>query len=165
MTCAWIDTSSADTGSSPMMSFGLSASARAMPIRCRWPPENWCGKLSICCARRPTRPNSSATFCRRSSLLPTPCTFSGSPTMLPADMRGSSDENGSWKMICISRRNGRSSDFDSFETSLPSSRISPLVGSTRRSSVRPTVDLPQPDSPTRPSVSPSLSENETPSTA
>jgi hypothetical protein len=25
-------------------SFGSSASARAMPIRCRWPPENSCGK-------------------------------------------------------------------------------------------------------------------------
>ncbi len=40
MTWAWIDTSSADTGSSATMSLGLTANARAMPIRCRWPPEN-----------------------------------------------------------------------------------------------------------------------------
>ena len=41
--CAWIETSSAETGSSAMISFGLSASARATPMRCRWPPENSCG--------------------------------------------------------------------------------------------------------------------------
>ena len=35
-----MDTSSADTGSSHTMKSGLSASARAIPIRCRWPPEN-----------------------------------------------------------------------------------------------------------------------------
>ena len=40
---AWIDTSSADTGSSSTSSSGSSASARAMPMRCRCPPENSCG--------------------------------------------------------------------------------------------------------------------------
>ena len=35
-----MDTSSASAGSSAMTSFGFSASARAIPIRCRWPPEN-----------------------------------------------------------------------------------------------------------------------------
>ena len=39
-TCAWIETSSAETGSSATISFGLSASERAMPMRWRWPPEN-----------------------------------------------------------------------------------------------------------------------------
>ncbi len=42
-TWAWIDTSSAETGSSATTSFGFSASARAMPMRWRWPPENSCG--------------------------------------------------------------------------------------------------------------------------
>ena len=42
-TCAWIDTSSADTGSSATISFGFSAIARATPMRWRWPPENSCG--------------------------------------------------------------------------------------------------------------------------
>ena len=41
----------------------------------------------------------------------------------------------------------------------------PLVGSIRRRTVRATVDLPQPDSPTRPSVSPSPIVKLTPSTA
>ena len=43
MTCACTDTSSADTGSSQMSSFGLTASARAMPARWRCPPENSAG--------------------------------------------------------------------------------------------------------------------------
>ncbi len=41
--CAWIETSSAETGSSQTISCGWSASARATPIRWRWPPENSCG--------------------------------------------------------------------------------------------------------------------------
>ena len=32
MTCAWIETSSAETGSSATMNFGSTASARAIPI-------------------------------------------------------------------------------------------------------------------------------------
>ena len=43
MICAWIETSRAETGSSATISFGFSAIARAIPIRCRWPPENSCG--------------------------------------------------------------------------------------------------------------------------
>ena len=43
MICAWIDTSSADTGSSATMKSGLSESARARPMRWRCPPENSCG--------------------------------------------------------------------------------------------------------------------------
>ena len=42
-TCDWIETSSAETGSSATTSFGRSTSARARPMRCRWPPLNWCG--------------------------------------------------------------------------------------------------------------------------
>jgi hypothetical protein len=49
--------------------------------------------------------------------------------------------------------------------SSPSSLMLPAVGSMRRSAVRPTVDLPQPDSPTRPRVSPRRMEKLTPSTA
>jgi len=37
---AWIDTSSADTGSSHTIRLGPSDSARAMQMRWRWPPEN-----------------------------------------------------------------------------------------------------------------------------
>ena len=37
------DTSSALTGSAATRTVGSGARARAMLIRCRWPPENWCG--------------------------------------------------------------------------------------------------------------------------
>ena len=40
------ETSSAETGSSATMTRGFSASARAMAMRCRWPPENSCGNRS-----------------------------------------------------------------------------------------------------------------------
>ena len=40
-----------------------------------------------------------------------PFTSSGSPMMSMIVMRGLSEENGSWKIICIWRRSGRSSVF------------------------------------------------------
>src|SRR6266542_3471964 len=43
MICAAMDTSRADTGSSHTMKDGLTARARAIPMRWRWPPENSCG--------------------------------------------------------------------------------------------------------------------------
>src|SRR5262249_10384503 len=49
--------------------------------------------------------------------------------------------------------------------SLPERWMVPAVGSISRSTVRPTVDLPQPDSPTSPSVSPASIVKLTPSTA
>ena len=42
-TCAWTDLSSAETASSRITRRGSSASARAMLMRCRWPPESSCG--------------------------------------------------------------------------------------------------------------------------
>ena len=49
--------------------------------------------------------------------------------------------------------------------SAPPKRIVPAVGSSSRSTARPTVVLPQPDSPTSPSVSPGMTWSETSSTA
>ena len=49
--------------------------------------------------------------------------------------------------------------------SAPLTRIVPPVGSSRRETQLPTVVLPLPDSPTRPSTSPGAIENDTPSTA
>ena len=42
-TVACTETSSAETGSSAIRISGSSASARAIEMRCRWPPENWRG--------------------------------------------------------------------------------------------------------------------------
>ena len=49
--------------------------------------------------------------------------------------------------------------------SRPRNRISPEVGSSRRTMQRPSVDFPQPDSPTSPSVSPAARSRETSATA
>jgi len=75
-------------------------------------------------------------------------------------MRGLSEVNGSWKIICMSRRSARSSDGRNppiSTTEPPASRmkISPSVGSMARRIQRAVVVFPQPLSPTRPSVSPS----------
>jgi hypothetical protein len=40
---------------------GLVASARAIEMRWRWPPENWCGNFSTSAAARPTDCSSSPT--------------------------------------------------------------------------------------------------------
>ena len=83
----------------------------------------------------------------------------------PIGVLGSRLAYGSWKMICIRRRYAfRSAPFI-VVMSRPSKRIEPDVGSIRRSRSRPTVVLPQPDSPTRPSVSPRWMSKLTPSTA
>src|SRR3569623_776617 len=63
------------------------------------------------------------------------------------------------------RRMERSSRRLSVMTSRPSNSSSPAVGSSRRRIVRPVVELPQPDSPTRPSVSPGAMSKLMPSTA
>ena len=79
----------------------------------------------------------------------------GSPTIWPTLLRGFSDEYGSWKMICISRRSGRSARWrearDVLAVEADRARTS---ASSSRTISRAVVDLPQPDSPTMPSVSP-----------
>ena len=64
--------------------------------------------------------------------------------MRPTEWRGFSDAYGSWKIICIRFRSGRSSLSPRCVMSVPSKTIVPPVGSYRRRSARPTVDLPQP---------------------
>ena len=63
-TPAWIDTSSAETGSSSTSTSGLSESARAMPMRWRCPPENSCGNRFTCSGLSPTFAISSRTWSR-----------------------------------------------------------------------------------------------------
>jgi hypothetical protein len=79
--------------------------------------------------------------------------------------RGLSEAYGSWNTICTRRRQGLSAFSESGAMSVPSNTMRPAAGFTRRSSVRDSVDFPQPDSPTRPTVSPARMSNDTPSTA
>ena len=90
---------------------------------------------------------------------------SASPMIAPTVMRGLSEANGSWKMICMSRQSARNAAASSAVTLRPSNQTSPAVGSISRRMQRPVVDLPEPDSPTRPSVSPGAMSKLTPSTA
>ena len=89
----------------------------------------------------------------------------GSPTMSPTVIRGFSEVYGSCSTIWISRRSFRSSAPRIAKMSRPSNVAPPPVGSSSRISTWASVDLPQPDSPTTPSVSPGIRSNETPSTA
>ena len=136
-----------------------------MPSRWRWPPENSCANLRIASGRRPTRSNSAATRSSRSLPRAMPKFSSGSPTIVPADRRGFIDEYGSWKIVWMRLRCGHIAPGFSAVMSSPPSTMRPAVGSISLRMVLPTVDLPQPDSPTRPSVSPLAMVKLTPSTA
>ena len=90
---------------------------------------------------------------------------SGSAMIRATVMRGSSEANGSWKTICMSRRRRLSVVASSARMFSPSNVTRPAVGSMSLRRRRARVDLPHPDSPTMPSVSPFLSVRLTPSTA
>ncbi|CAK7261763.1 protein of unknown function (plasmid) [Shinella sp. WSC3-e] len=64
------------------------------------------------------------------------------------------DELGSWKIICTALRVGRSCRRDNCAISRFSRHIWPWSGRTSRTMHCPMVDFPDPDSPTRPKVSP-----------
>ena len=85
---------------------------------------------SGCSARgcRPTRSSNSCTRRFSSAPLASPCSSIGSPTIWPTRLRGFSDANGSWKIICIWRRSGRSSRRDRPTSSSPRNRTDPDVG-------------------------------------
>ena len=80
-------------------------------------------------------------------------------------IRGLREANGSWKMICMSRRSAFMAFLSKLVTSWSSKKTFPSVGSCSRRMVLPKVDFPQPDSPTTPKVSPLLMEKLTSSTA
>ena len=149
-----------------------------MPIRWRCPPENSWGYLRMCSGFRPTAARTSRTRFTRSCERAIRCTASGSPTMDATVIRGLSDEYGSWKMICMSRRRAFISRRDALTTLTASAftapscairrlrnTICPAVGSTRRRIARPAVVFPHPLSPTSPSVSRSWMRRSIPSTA
>ncbi len=62
-------------------------------------------------------------------------------------------------------RSGLISDCDAWAISWPSNLTEPAVGAWMRATTRASVDFPQPDSPTSPTVSPFATSRSTPSTA
>ena len=80
----------------------------------------------------------------------------GSAMMSSTRMRGFSEEYGSWKIIWIWRRKGLSCFSPlSAVRSVPPKCTDPADGVYSPEISRATVDLPEPDSPTRPKTSPS----------
>ena len=79
--------------------------------------------------------------------------------------RGSKAASGSWNTICIWRRRARNRLSGMPSISSPSRCTFPSVASVNLRSTRPTVDLPDPDSPTMAKVSPGCTAKLIPSTA
>ncbi|CFT96197.1 Uncharacterised protein [Bordetella pertussis] len=75
--------------------------------------------------------------------------------------RGLSERYGSWKTICRCLRNGLSCLGPSRAISASPTRMAPSLGSISRITQRATVDLPEPLSPTMPSVRPGWMLNAT----
>ncbi len=150
-------------GSSATRNSGLSASARAMPTRRACPPDSSCGYFCACSDDSSTISSSSSTSWRWSS--GTSLMRYGSVSRYATRSRGLRLEYGSWKIICARRRRRRSSPRESSVIDWPSNTMLPLVAGSRPRIVRPSVVLPDPDSPTRPSTSPRRSSRSTPSTA
>ena len=86
-TCACTETSSAEVGSSQTRNSGCVASARAIEMRWRCPPENWCGNFSASAGARPTDASSSPT--RSADALPRVLAGAGAPSPKPCSRSGS----------------------------------------------------------------------------
>ena len=156
--CACTDTSSADVGSSRIMIFGDSARALAMAMRCSWPPESWCGKLSRYFRSILTISSTSFAF-SLALLLGTPWMIMGRMMELSTVSLGFRFEAGSWNTTAISRCSLSISLWLAFPRLTPSMTASPPVIFVRDSSTRASVVLPEPDSPTRPTISPSSTDS------
>ncbi|OLT31122.1 hypothetical protein BJF79_08990 [Actinomadura sp. CNU-125] len=117
---------------------------------------------------RPRQPDPLERLGRaasRAASSPIPCRRSGTVTARATACRGLSEDIGSWNTAWTARRYVSGVRRPRAVTSSPSKSIVPLVTSTSRSSARPMVLLPDPDSPTRPSVSPGRRSKLTASTA
>jgi hypothetical protein len=93
------------------------------------------------------------------------CRRNGSATASPTVIRGLSEPSGFWKTIWSFGRSRRIAERLSDVSDVSPKRIAPDVGSSSLNATRPSVDLPQPDSPTSPSVVPRITWSDTPSTA
>ena len=169
-TCACTDTSSAEVGSSQTRNSGCVASARAIEMRWRWPPENWCGNFVHVGGGQADRLQQLA------DALPCSAAVVGDqavlaqrladdvlhhPARVQARVRVLEDHLDAPAQRAQPRRRLAAPRAASW----PSKCTLPRVGSYRPTSSRATVLLPQPDSPTSASVLPRSIAKLTPSTA
>ena len=155
------------TLSSQSSTFGSRIRARAMATRCCWPPESWRGRRrsKLSGGSRPTAANRARARSRASAWLARPWISSGSATASPTVIWGLRQASGSWNTIWMRRRARRSSAPFRLRRSRPSSRTDPPRTGARPIRARQRLLLPQPEAPTRPTVSPSWRLRLTPSTA
>ena len=138
---------------------GSAASARAIAIRWRWPPREL-----VRVARRPRSPGSptSSSSSRDARRAPrrgdeVERHRARRASCAPTFRRGLSDEYGFWKTSCSrTSSRGRARRVSGVDRrALEDDRARPSVG-TSPTAARASVDLPQPDSPTRPTIWPAL---------
>ncbi|MNY22696.1 hypothetical protein D3C86_1563290 [compost metagenome] len=79
--------------------------------------------------------------------------------------RGLNERYGSWNTIWMRLHHCRQAARDRRDTSSPFITMRPDVGRAKCARQRPSVVLPEPDSPTMPSVSPRAKDSDTPSSA
>src|SRR5687768_2606829 len=171
--CAWIVTSSAVVGSSAISSCGLQASAMAIITRWRMPPESWCGysRARVSGEGMRTLRSIATAFSCASPRVRFLWRISASAICSPTWKAGLSELMGSWKIIEMrSPRRSRSRCAEALSRSSPSKRTSPPAMRPGGCGTRPMMEsavtlLPQPDSPTMPSVRPRSRLRSTPSAA
>ncbi len=171
-TCACTVTSSAVVGSSANNSFGLHAIDIAIITRWRIPPDNWCGYLvraSSGSGRRTCERSSIDRFLASSFDMPSRLT-SDSDICEPIRRTGLSAVIGSWKTMAIFvPQYSRTCSLSRVRRSVPSKMILPVrctrLPRSRPIAARENTVLPEPDSPTMPTLSPAAMSSETPRTA
>ena len=159
-TSACTVTSRALVASSASSSSARSATARAMTTRCASPPLSWCGYRSRSAGSRRT---ASRAWSRRAfrSARGTLCSASARSSQTRACSVGVSDARAAWGTRAMRRprrsRSSRPSGPWGPTSSTPSKRMEPVTRAFAGCSpitVERTMDLPAPDSPTRPTISP-----------
>ena len=108
-TCAWIDTSSAETGSSATISFGLQGQRAGHPDALALAAGELVREAVVVLGVETDVSSSSRTRASRPPGGLMPLISIGPPMILPTVCRGFSEEYGSWKIIWISERIGASS--------------------------------------------------------
>ena len=170
--CAWIVTSRAVVGSSAMMRSGPLSSAIAIATRWRMPPENWWGYAASRSSGEeiPTFTSVARARSRADAALTSWCARIASTIWVSMRSTGFRVIIGSWKIIAMLAPRSLRISCSGFPTSsIPLNRIEPETtrpgGSTSPRMEKPVTDLPDPDSPARPRISPGRTVNEMPSTA
>ena len=168
---ACVVTSSAVVGSSQMSRRGELVSAPAIMTRCSIPPESSCGYWRRCSSGRGIRTDSSSDEATALASAVERCSHNRivSVRWSPTVRIGLMPARGSWKIIdALVRRRSSSSLRLASSTDRPSSCTEPPVralAGSNPSTERAVSDLPEPDSPTRPTVSPSATVRLMPSSS